>query len=177
MEDVKDHIDGKTELRELGEVDKAEAVQQAFSEIAAEFAAETGEVAEKAPDQLKAENLPQAQQMEFNAKFFKMYNMYFTNLIDGLPKKSAARVIKRLIAYPLETSDLTWTSKQEEDAFLIGNQLLEVKYLMFKYVMNEQIQKEGQAKEEVKQLELPLDPQTNVAALAVEENKEGEANG
>lgn len=124
------------------EVDKTKEIQKAFSEVASEFAAETGKTAEEAPEELKAHNLPEAQQMEFNAKFFKMYTVYFHNLIDGMPKKAAARVIKTLMAYPLETGKLRWKDKKEEDAFLIGNQLLEVKYLMYKYIISEQMQKE-----------------------------------
>jgi len=124
------------------EENKTEEIQKAFSEVAAEFAEETGKLAEEKPEELKAENLPQDQQMEFNAKFFKMYTMYFHNLIDGLPKKAAARVIKTLMAYPLETGKLKWKDKKEEDAFFIGNQLLEVKYLMYKYIINEQMAKE-----------------------------------
>lgn len=124
------------------ELDKTQEVQKAFSEVAAEFAAETGKTAEETPEELKAENLPGDQQMEFNSKFFKMYNIQFKNLIKGLNKKGAARVIERLIAYPLETpNEMTWTSEKEKNAFLIGNQLLEVKYLMYKYVMSEQIAK------------------------------------
>ncbi len=123
-------------------VDKTEEVQRAFSEVAAEFAAETGKAAEEDIESLKVENLAGDQQMEFNSKFFRMYNIYFKNLIKGLNKKGAARVIERLIAYPLETpGKLTWTSKNEENAFLIGNQLLEVKYLMYKYVLTEQMAK------------------------------------
>lgn len=129
------------------DVDKTEEVQKAFSEIAAEFAAETDKLATETPEELKASNLPEAQQMEFNSKFFKMYNIQFCNLMDRLPKKSVARVVKRLVAYPLETPEnMTWTTKQEKDAFLIGNQLIEVKYLMFKYVMSEQITKETMEK-------------------------------
>lgn len=144
-------------------LDKTEEIQKAFSEVAAEFAAETGKAAEENPEELKAHNLPEDQQMEFNSKFFKMYNTHFAGLITKLPKKSAARVIKRLIAYPLETSDLTWVSKEEKDAFLIGNQLLEVKYLMYKYVMSEQIAKETIEK---------IKNDTNKGEAANGENKE-----
>lgn len=122
--------------------DKTKEVQKAFSEVAAEFAAEAGKAAEENPESLKVENLADEQQMEFNSKFFRMYNIYFKNLIKGLNKKGAARVIERLIAYPLETeAKLHWASKNEENAFLIGNQLLEVKYLMYKYVLTEQMAK------------------------------------
>lgn len=129
------------------EENKKEEIQRAFSEVAAEFAEETGKLAEEAPQELKAASLPEAEQMEFNSKFFKMYNIQFINMIDSLPKKSANRVIKRLVAYPLETpGNMTWTSDKERNAFLIGNQLLEVKYLMFKYILSEQIQKETMEK-------------------------------
>lgn len=129
------------------EENKTEEIQKAFSEVAAEFAAEVGQKAEEAPEELKAHNLPEAEQMEFNSKFFKMYNNHFQNLVKGMNKKALMRVIGRLIAYPLETpGDLKWGSKQESDAFLIGNQLLEVKYLMFKYVVSEQVAKETMEK-------------------------------
>lgn len=131
----------------MDDTNKTEEVQKAFSEIAAEFAAETDKTATERPEEMKAENLPEAQQMEFNSKFFKMYNIQFCNLMDQLPKKSVARVVKRLVAYPLETPEnMTWTSDKEKNAFLIGNQLIEVKYLMFKYVMTEQITKETMEK-------------------------------
>lgn len=139
---------------------KTEEIQRAFSEVASEFAQETGKKAEENPDSLKAENLPPPEQMEFNARFFKQYYSFFCNVIDELPKKSAARVIKRIMGYPLETpSEMTWTSEKEKNAFLVGNQLAEVKFLMYKYVISEQMTKETmeKLKEENKQLELPLE--------------------
>lgn len=129
------------------EENKTEEISKAFSQVAAEFAAETGKKAEESPEELKAHNLPEAQQMEFNSKFFQMYNQQFGSLIKNLNKKALSRVIQRLVSYPLETpSNMTWGSKQESDAFLIGNQLLEVKYLMFKYILSEQIAKETMEK-------------------------------
>jgi hypothetical protein len=131
------------ERRKIMEENKTQEIQQAFSQVAAEFAAETDKKATETPEELKAHNLPEDQQMEFNSKFFKMYNTQFQNMIKGMNKKALMRVIGRLIAYPLETpSELKWNSKQEHDTFLIGNQLLEVKYLMFKYILSEQIAKE-----------------------------------
>lgn len=138
----------------MSEENQKEEIQRAFSEVAAEFAEETGKLAEEAPGELKAASLPEAQQMEFNSKFFKMYNIQFANMIESLPKKSAVRVMKRLIAYPLETpANMTWTSDKEKNAFLIGNQLLEVKYLMFKYILSEQIQQETMEKIKAEELE------------------------
>jgi hypothetical protein len=127
--------------------DKSEEIAKAFSEVAAEFAEETAKDAVENPDALKMENQNMLQQMEFNSKFFKMYSIQFDNMMNSLSLKSARRVIKRLIKYPLETpSEMVWQSKKEQDAFLIGNQLLEVKYLMFKYILNEKLQKEVEDK-------------------------------
>lgn len=121
---------------------KTEEIQQAFSQVAAEFAAETDKLATETPEELKAENLPPDQQMEFNSKFYKMYYKHFINLTSRLNKKALRRVVDRLVGYPLESpNEMKWGSKEEQNAFLIGNQLLEVKYLMFKYILQEQIQK------------------------------------
>lgn len=123
-------------------------VEKPFSEAITEFANET---MAKSDDELKVENLPIDQQVEFAAKFFQMYNPIFANKIDKMQKKAMARVIKRLMAYPLETpKDMTWNSKEEKDAFLIGDRLLETKYAMFKYVVNEELQKANELKKEEK---------------------------
>ena len=116
-----------------------EVKEQTFSETALEFAEKTHKQAVEDPEAMKIENQSAADQVEFASRFFQMYNKQFNMMINKMNKKAAARVITRLVAYPLETPDkLTWVSPDEKNAFLIGNQLIETKYMLFKYVaMNE----------------------------------------
>lgn len=109
--------------------------EEPMSKVAYDHAQETLKIAEENPEALKIENQAALEQVEFASRYFRMYNKVFVNMINTMNKKAAARVITRLISYPLETPDkLTWSSKQEKDAFLIGNQLIETKYMLFKYV-------------------------------------------
>lgn len=125
------------------EVVKAQGeVIQPFSEVAMEFAEKNKKLADEDPESLKIENQSAIDQVEFASRFFQMYFKQFGNMINKMNKKAAARVITRLVAYPLETpSDMTWVSKDEKDAFLIGNQLIETKYMLFKYVAMEEAEK------------------------------------
>ena len=145
MEQVVDHIDEKIILEQLND-----RTSKPMSEVATEFAQE---INAKSDEELKAHNLPEDQQMEFQARFFQMYFKVFQNKINKMPKKAAARVITRLIAYPIETDNLTWLSSDEKDTFLIGNQLLETKYLMFKYMLKNEIEKAKLEEETRKSIE------------------------
>ena len=116
--------------------------KQKFSDVAIEFAEKNKKLADEDPEKLKIENQSAADQVEFASRFFQMYFKQFNNMINKMNKKAAARVITRLVAYPLETpNDMSWVSKDEKDAFLIGNQLMETKYMLFKYVAMEEAEK------------------------------------
>lgn len=146
MEDVKAHLDGEIELKTLEE--RTEGSKEKFSDIVFEHAQETAKIAEENPDALKIENQSAMDQVEFASRYFHMYNKVFVNMVNKMPKKAAARVITRLISYPLETPDkMTWTSPEEKNAFLIGNQLIETKYMLFKYVAMGEAEKAKLAQE------------------------------
>lgn len=125
--------------------------EQKFSDAALEFAEKNAKLANEDPEAMKIENQSAADQVEFASRFFQMYNKQFVMMINKMPKKAAARVIQRLVAYPLETPDkLTWVSNDEKNAFLIGNQLIETKYMIFKYVAMNEAEKAKLAQETVK---------------------------
>ena len=115
------------------------ADERPFSEVATEFAEKASKQAKEDPESMKVENQSAMDQVEFASRYFQMYNKVFVNMINTMPKKAAARVVTRLVSYPLETpKDMKWASDVEKNAFLIGNQLIETKYMLFKYVaMNE----------------------------------------
>jgi hypothetical protein len=122
--------------------------EKPFSDVAIEFAEKNKKLADEDPEKLKIENQSAADQVEFASRFFQMYFKQFNNMINKMNKKAAARVITRLVAYPLETpNDMSWVSKDEKDAFLIGNQLMETKYMLFKYVAMEEAEKAKLAQE------------------------------
>lgn len=114
-------------------------------------------LAEENPEAVKMENQSAADQVEFASRYFQMYNKVFVNMINSMAKKAAARVITRLVSYPLETPDkMSWSSKAEKDAFLIGNQLMETKYMLFKYVAMGEAEKAKLAAEP-KKVEVPVE--------------------
>jgi hypothetical protein len=113
----------------------SEEVKEKLSDIALDFAKDAAKTAKENPEAMKIENQSAADQVEFASRFFQLYFKQFNTMINKMNKKAALRVITRLVAYPLETpNDMTWVSKEEKDAFLIGNQLLETKYMLFNYV-------------------------------------------
>lgn len=128
--------------------------KKTFSETATEF---IKEVSEKKDEELKIENQPADQQIEFIARFFHMYMPIFKQKIQKLNKKALIRVLERLVEHPLNEKALKWPFQEEKDIFLIGDRLLESKYAMYKYVINDEIQKAKETK-------------------ALEEKKEGEDN-
>jgi hypothetical protein len=133
LELVKAQPDIKLEVKPLSEAEK-------FAKLA-----------EENPEAVKIENQSAADQVEFASRFFRLYNKQFVSMINQMNKKAAARVITRLVAYPLETPDkLTWVSNDEKNAFLIGNQLIETKYMLFKYVAMGEAEKAQLAKEPLK---------------------------
>lgn len=141
-----------------------EELKKATSEELMEYAKEMGEAAEKNPDSLKIENQAPDQQIEFVARFFHMYLPIFKQKFKKLSNKAKDRVVERLLEYPLgETKSYKWPFKEEKDLFMIGDRLLESKYAMFRYIINDELQKAGQKKpvEENKQLELPIEGESN----------------
>lgn len=121
-----------------------------LSETAVELAEEIGKTAQENPEELKIENQAPDQQIEFVARFFHMYLPVFKQKLSKLNKKGLQRVIERLVEWPLNEKELKWPFKEEKDAFLIGDRLLESKYAMFRYVINDEMQKAEPKKEEPK---------------------------
>jgi len=76
-----------------------------------------------------------------------MYTPIYENLVNGLSSKARTRLLKKLISFPLNEKELASTSQQEEQAFQIGNRLLEAKYvlIMDTYAKNiESMQKQSE---------------------------------
>lgn len=145
-------IAGQKELDYVAEQSSIELKpKEKFSDVAMDFAKDAAKTAKENPDAMKIENQSAADQVEFASRFFQMYFKQFNVMINRMNKKAAARVITRLVAYPLETpNDMTWVSKEEKDAFLIGNQLMETKYMLFKYVAMNEAEKAKLAQENKK---------------------------
>lgn len=139
----------KTIIQEYTEIPKSE--EKPFSEVATEFAEKAHKQAIEDPASMKIENQSAMDQVEFASRFFQMYNSVFRNMINKMNKKAAARVITTLVAYPLETDKLSWRSKEEKDAFFIGNQLLETKFMLYKYVAMGEAEKAKLAQKPIKE--------------------------
>lgn len=144
-----DPVTGQTldEIRREGTYEE----EPKFSDVAIDFAEKAHKQAVEDPASMKIENQSAMDQVEFASRFFQMYNSVFRNMINKMNKKAAARVITNLIAYPLETGNIKWQSKEEKDAFFIGNQLLETKYMLFKYVAMNEAEKAKLAQEPKKE--------------------------
>jgi len=110
------------------------------SEQLTDYAQEMGKAAEN-PEELKIENQAPDQQIEFVAKFFHMYLPIFKQKFKKLSSKAKDRVMERLLEHPLGDKKYNWPFKEEKDLFLIGDRLLESKYAMFRYVINDELQK------------------------------------
>lgn len=59
-----------------------------------------------------------------------MYTPIYENFVNGLSTKAMRRLLKKLVTYPLNDKEMNSTSPQEEQAFQIGNRLLEAKYVL-----------------------------------------------
>lgn len=84
---------------------------------------------------------------EVAAQLFYLYHPKFTMLIDALPKKALTRVLKKLVTYPLVDKTYKGQSEIEKNAYLIGDRLLEAKYVMTIFAMGEQMAKKIEKEE------------------------------
>lgn len=67
---------------------------------------------------------------EVAAQLFYLYSPRFVQGISMLSKKALQRLITKLITYPLNDKELKHQSELEKNLFLIGDRLLESKYVM-----------------------------------------------
>ena len=80
---------------------------------------------------LKEEQQSQAMAPEDVAsQLLYLYTPMYENFVNGLSTKAMRRLLKKLVSYPLNEKELASTSAEEEQAFQIGNRLLEAKYVL-----------------------------------------------
>jgi len=103
----------------------------------------TEEQVKAATEELAVKATTPEQQIEQVAQFFKLYMQVFKNQIEGLNNKALKRIITRLVEFPLQEDEITWPFKEEKEIFAVGHRLLEAKYGMAQYVLNNQIQELG----------------------------------
>ncbi len=96
---------------------------------------------------------------EVAAQLFFLYQPKFKLLVNKLPLKALRRVINALIEYPLQDKDYKHQSEGEKNAFLIGDRLLEAKYLMIIHQMHDQIQ--SKVKQEIEDENKPIEGEDN----------------
>lgn len=61
---------------------------------------------------------------------FGLYLPRFIDLCNILPKKGLNRVVRAMIAYPLEDLQPNWKNPHEKEAYLIGLKLLEARFVL-----------------------------------------------
>jgi len=64
------------------------------------------------------------------AQLFQLYHPMFTNIVAKLSNKQLRRVINALIKYPIEMENYKPKDENENNAYLIGDRLLQSKYVM-----------------------------------------------
>lgn len=68
--------------------------------------------------------------MEVCAQMLTMYTPLFKSKVAGLSNKALRRLINALIEYPLNEKEYNHREGAEQDAFTMGNQLLQAKFLL-----------------------------------------------
>lgn len=71
-------------------------------------------------------------------KFFPIFAAY----VDKLPLRAVKRLCKSIVAYPLEDLKNKHTTELEREALLLGEKLLQSKYVMFMTNLNNMAQAE-----------------------------------
>jgi hypothetical protein len=119
------------------------SLQIAKEEIQSTPEPTTDEQVQQVTEELAVKATTPEQQIEQVAQFFKLYMQVFKNQIEGLNSKALKRIITRLVEFPLQEEELTWPFKEEKEIFAVGHRLLEAKYGMAQYVLNDKIQELG----------------------------------
>ena len=106
----------------------------------AEYVIKPEDIEIKYEEPLKDNEFRNAGPEEVAAQLFFLYQPKFKMLVQRLPLKALRRVINALMEYPIQQIDYKHQSEGEKNAFLIGDRLLEAKYLMIIHAMHDQIQ-------------------------------------
>jgi len=69
------------------------------------------------------------------AMLFGLYWPIFQNVVNGLSTKSLRRLIKAMVAIPLETANVNLKLPIEKTAYAISERLMQSKVLMFVHMM------------------------------------------
>lgn len=89
-------------------------------------------------DMIKLGSAPEDVAAYHFQKFLPLYMIY----IDKLPLRALRRMCKSLVAYPLEDLKHKHTTDLEKEALLLGEKLLESKYIMFMTNLNQMVMDE-----------------------------------
>lgn len=65
-----------------------------------------------------------------SSTLFGLYHPQFEKLVDSLSTNGVRRLLKALVAYPLEERYIKGSSENEKAAFQIGRRLLEANFLL-----------------------------------------------
>lgn len=84
---------------------------------------------------------------EMASTMLALYTPKFIEGVDQLSSNALRRVLKRLVSYPLNDKEYKATSNGEKNVFLVGDRLLEAKFLLimenYHKIIQEQAQKES----------------------------------
>jgi hypothetical protein len=67
---------------------------------------------------------------EMASTMLALYTPKFNEGVDQLSSNALRRVLKRLVSYPLNDKEYKATSNGEKNVFLVGDRLLEAKFLL-----------------------------------------------
>lgn len=90
---------------------------------------------------------------EMAATLLTLYTPKFEMLVNTLSQKALRRLVKKLVQYPLNEKDMNATSSAEKNAFLIGDRLLEAKYMLMINTYAEMVQNNLNTEESVENKE------------------------
>lgn len=68
--------------------------------------------------------------VELASSMLYLYTPKFSAAVDHLSSNALRRVLKKLVSFPLNEKDYKATSQLEQDAFAMGDRLMEAKFLI-----------------------------------------------
>lgn len=71
---------------------------------------------------------------DVHAYFMEAYTGRFVNYVSKLSKNSLSRVLLKLVAKPTAADNIRHTSKEEKEAFILGEKLLQSKFLLTQHL-------------------------------------------
>ena len=86
--------------------------------------------------------------MELAATMLYMYTPKFQQAVGKLSSNALRRILNKLVSYPLNDKAYKATSQLEQDAFNVGDRLLEAKFLMITSTYSDIIQNEMKKEQE-----------------------------